>query len=67
MNNGTGEMLLNIEVAHICARSEGGPRWDPQMTEAENRSSFNLIPLCLDHAREIDVTPEHYSVELLHE
>ncbi|WP_203717054.1 hypothetical protein [Asanoa siamensis] len=66
MNNDTGETLLNSEVAHICARSEGGPRWDADMTEAENRSASNLIPLCLDHAREIDATPEHYSVELLH-
>lgn len=67
MNNDTGETLLNSQVAHICARSEGGPRWDPQMSEEENRSAANLIPLCLEHAREIDVTPEHYPVKLLRE
>ncbi len=67
MNNDTGETLLNSHVAHICARSEGGPRWDPMMSEAENRSSSNLMPMCLEHAREIDVTPEHYPVDLLRE
>jgi hypothetical protein len=67
MNNDTGETVLNSQVSHICARSEGGPRWDPQMSEKENRSASNLIPMCLEHAREIDVTPEHYPVDLLHE
>jgi len=37
------------------------------MSEAENRSESNLIPMCLEHADEIDVTPEHYPVELLRE
>jgi hypothetical protein len=67
MNGDTGETLLNSRVSHICARSEGGPRWDPDMSEEENRSASNLIPMCMEHADEIDVTPEHYPVELLHE
>jgi hypothetical protein len=67
MNDDTGETLLNSRVAHICARSEGGPRWDPDMSEEENRSESNLIPLCMEHAAEIDVTPEHYAVKLLRE
>jgi hypothetical protein len=67
MNNDTGETVLNSNVSHICACSEGGPRWDPEMSEEENRSESNLIPMCLEHAFEIDVTPEHYPVELLHE
>lgn len=37
---------LNSEVAHICARSEGGPRWRP-MTDAENAGFANLILLRL--------------------
>jgi pterin-4a-carbinolamine dehydratase len=65
MNNDTGEILLNSNVSHICARSEGGPRWDPEMSEEENRSESNLIPMCLEHAYEIDATPEQYPVELL--
>jgi hypothetical protein len=28
LNNDTGEVILNSNVSHICARSEGGPRWD---------------------------------------
>lgn len=50
----TGERSLNSNVAHICARSEGGERWDENMTEQENRSSSNLLILCLEHAWEID-------------
>ncbi|MGA4786741.1 hypothetical protein [Nocardia sp. AB354] len=67
MNDDTGETLLNSRVSHICARSEGGPRWDPGMSEEDNRSASNLIPMCMEHADEIDVTPEYYPVELLHE
>ncbi|MBA0053628.1 hypothetical protein E0L36_22985 [Streptomyces sp. AJS327] len=67
MNNETGETILNSRVAHIHARSEGGPRWEPQMTEAENRSAENLLPLCLEHAAEIDDTPAHYPADLLRE
>jgi len=65
MNDDTGEIVLNSNVSHICARSEGGPRWDPEMTEDENRSESNLIPMCLEHAYEIDVTPDRYPAELL--
>ncbi|MCO8312547.1 glycine-rich domain-containing protein [Pseudomonas mandelii] len=50
----TGERSLNSNVAHICARSEGGERWDAEMTEKENRSISNLLILCLEHAWEID-------------
>jgi hypothetical protein len=62
----TGEWILNSRVAHIKARSEGGPRWDPAMSEEDNRDAANLLPLCEAHAFEIDATPEHYPVELLH-
>jgi hypothetical protein len=50
----SGSRILNSRVAHICARREGGPRWNPEMTEDENRSADNLILLCLEHASEID-------------
>lgn len=65
MNDETGEWLLNSSVAHIHARSEGGPRWDPHMSAEENQSASNLVPLCNDHAAEIDDTPEHYPADLL--
>jgi hypothetical protein len=45
---------LNSRVAHICARSEGGPRWDSEMTPETNRSAENLVLLCVGHSYEID-------------
>jgi hypothetical protein len=52
----TGERTLNSRVSHICARSEGGPRWDSNQLEDENRSVENLLLLCLEHASEVDQT-----------
>lgn len=50
----TGERSLNSNVAHICARREGGPRWDENMTAKVNRSASNLVILCVEHALEVD-------------
>jgi hypothetical protein len=61
----TGARVLNSQVAHIHARRENGPRWNPAMAEAENRGYGNLILLCLEHASEIDATPELYPPEML--
>lgn len=55
--NDDGDFVLNSTVAHICARSEGGPRWNPDMSEAENQSSTNLIALCQPHSFEVDQEP----------
>jgi hypothetical protein len=60
-----GERILNSHVAHIHARSEGGPRWDPDMSEADNRDSGNLLLLCLFHAWEVDQIPDQYPADLL--
>jgi hypothetical protein len=65
LNNDTGAWILNSRVAHIHARSEGGPRWDPDMSEESNRSPDNLLPLCEEHAFEIDATPELFTADLL--
>lgn len=46
VNADTGQHVLNSHVAHIHARSEGGPRWDPAMSEADNRDVSNLVLLC---------------------
>lgn len=67
LNDETGEYILNSRVAHIHARSQGGPRWDPDMSEADNRDASNLIPLCETHAWEIDQTPQHFTADLLRE
>ena len=63
----TGARVLNSEVAHIHARRENGPRWNPVMTEDENRSYANLILLCRQDAKEIDDTPEHFPPDVLRE
>ena len=63
----TGERVLNSRVAHIHARRENGPRWNPAMRSEENRSYDNLIVLCLAHASEIDITPQHFPADVLRE
>lgn len=65
LNDETGEAVLNSQVAHIHARSEGGPRWKDGMSADDNRSATNLIPLCLEHAFEIDQKPELFPADLL--
>ncbi|NED52341.1 hypothetical protein G3I24_15755 [Micromonospora aurantiaca] len=67
LNDDTGEYILNSRIAHIHARSQGGPRWDPDMSEAANRDASNLIPLCETHAWEIDQTPQHFTADMLRE
>lgn len=65
--NADGSRTLNSRIAHICARREGGPRWDPEMSSEENRSVDNLLLLCIEHADEID-QPQRvslYPAELL--
>lgn len=60
MSDTTGDLLLNSTVAHIHARRENGPRWDPAMTEDQNRAASNLILLCFEHSREIDDVSDKY-------
>lgn len=50
----TGVRTLNSRVCHICARREGGPRWDPQQSSDQNRSEANLVLMCVEHASAID-------------
>ena len=65
VNSDTGKTLLNSRVAHIHARSEGGPRWNTAMTEEENRCPDNLLLLCIPHASEIDDTPGEFPAPML--
>jgi len=64
-----GRRSLQSRIAHICARREGGPRWDPSMTAEGNRSAANLILLCIEHATVIDLVENvaTYPVEVLRE
>src|ERR1022692_425249 len=52
--NADGSRTLNSRIAHICARQEGGPRWNSAMSSEANRSAGNLLLLCIEHADEID-------------
>lgn len=55
------------EIAHICAASPNGPRYDASMTDDERRDYANLILLCGDCNKIIDGNPEKYPVGLLRE
>ncbi|MDG6108811.1 hypothetical protein Daura_06150 [Dactylosporangium aurantiacum] len=67
LNDQSGEQVLNTHVAHIHARSEGGPRWDPSMSEDDNRAASNLLLLCMPHAWEIDNLVDQFPADLLRE
>lgn len=64
----TGSWVLNSRICHICARSEGGPRWNPKQSSDENRSEDNLLLMCQMHASAIDdpSTNKAYEPPLLH-
>ena len=49
-----GAPALNSQIAHIHARSEGGPRWLATMSPQENQSKENLIILCHFHHGVVD-------------
>jgi hypothetical protein len=63
----TGERILNSRICHICARREGGPRWDPNQSGEDNRSQQNLVLMCVEHASTIDEpsTLNAYPADLL--
>lgn len=66
LDDETGNRTLNSRVAHIHARSPGGPRWI-EMTAEENRAASNLFLLCIEHSYEIDEHPAAYPADLLRE
>lgn len=58
--------ITNIGVAaHICAAAQGGPRFDPNMSAEERKSSYNGIWLCQNCAKLIDSDTKRFTVELL--
>lgn len=53
-------------IAHIKARSEGGPRFDISQSEDENRSFGNLVAMCSEHSKIIDGPKwRDFSVDIL--
>lgn len=67
LDESSGERILNSRICHIHARREGGPRWNPSQSPAENRSKANLILMCLSHASAIDdqATAANYPPKML--
>lgn len=53
------------KIAHICAASQGGPRYDASMSSLERVSVANLIYLCSDHHDLIDTQIADHPPELL--
>lgn len=54
------------KVAHICAASPGGPRFNEKMTDAQRGSANNLIYLCGPHHDMIDAQLHFHTTEYLH-
>ena len=50
------------EIAHICAASPKGPRYDPEQGENERHGFGNLILLCSRHHTIIDSEVDKYPV-----
>lgn len=61
----TEQEIVIGEICHIRAQSEGGPRYDPDLTEDEIDTYSNLILLCPTHHTYIDKNPEEYPIEKL--
>ena len=54
-----------VDICHIAAASEGGPRYDASQTDAQMHGFDNLILLCPNHHRVVDGSPDNYPVEAL--
>jgi hypothetical protein len=53
--DGLATPVLNSRIAHICAASALGPRYDETMNDEDRRAFDNLVLLCLPHAEEVDL------------
>jgi hypothetical protein len=61
-----GEYFIDLDIAHICALEEGGPRYDPDMTDKQRNDFPNVIFLCRPHHKAVDANNgEGYPVEIL--
>lgn len=58
--------LATGHAAHICAASPGGPRYDPDQSEAERRSAANGLWLCRECGDMVDKDDSGFSVAELH-
>ncbi|MET9273651.1 hypothetical protein [Kribbella sp. NPDC003557] len=49
-----GEPSINVQIAHICALDERGPRFEQQMSVAHRNNFGNLLLLCQAHHIRVD-------------
>jgi hypothetical protein len=63
----TGKYRMNVEVAHIRAFDDNGPRSNVNMTHEEREAWTNKVLLCHPHHTEVDAEPETYSADKLEE
>lgn len=49
-----GEPSINVQIAHICALDEKGPRFEEHMPVAERNKFGNLMLLCQAHHIRVD-------------
>ncbi|HYK52719.1 MAG TPA: hypothetical protein VEV38_04245 [Candidatus Eremiobacteraceae bacterium] len=61
-----GDPKLTGFLAHVTARSPGGPRYDAMLTAEERDGYANLILLCGTCHADVDAAPEHFTVAKLH-
>lgn len=57
--------LIMVDICHIAAASEDGPRYDASQTDEQRHGFGNLILLCPNHHRLVDSSPDAYPAEAL--
>jgi hypothetical protein len=55
-----GKSIHIAEMAHVFAASDGGPRAQPRLTDAERGAFENLVMLCANCHTMVDKAPEAY-------
>ena len=65
MRSSASGFRLALQIAHICAVSQGGPRYDESMPKEERNSFSNIMLLCYFHHTEVDGNELEYTVEIL--
>lgn len=60
-----GTPRMNLQIAHIKALNEGGPRFDSSIPKTERNTFANLILLCVPHHTTVDQEPGSYPESVL--
>lgn len=60
-----GKPRMRLQVAHIRAAEDGGPRFDEEMSESEREAWLNKMLMCQPHHTEIDQEWQNYPIETL--